>query len=404
MNTFLKYCLLFISFIFIASCEKEKTEYHQTYNHDIFKGFSADRNYFILHDNSITYYNPDSNKVFHNLFEHQNGKKLGNSIHSFHPFFYNYVEYKNSGVFSLEDENKLVYIDLNNFVYDFEVEIESPRNIELVTGESYVMRRENVLSFHPHLHGSSDHQSILVSAGSGRNGKLVVIIPYSNIINSEINTGNDPGKIYVHDYDYVYVFCNEKSNQRDSTIAKIHFDNYDASDFQKVEDIYIGINPVDFVEFAEYETGFYNPNLAILCKGDENTPASIVLFDLLLNKITDTYSFGDSDLKPERIINFRNYSYSDQYNPEVWFYANKKIYSANLSNLKQAEVLIDKDITELHHCFSNVEIWESFLGVSNNSESANSYLYRFKHFYPYEVIDSIKIGEHAHKIVSSSNY
>ena len=394
MNTFFKYCLLLISFFFISSCEKEKIEYHQTYNHNIYQGFSADKNYFILHDNSITYYNSDSNKVFNNLYEHQNGEKLGNSIHSFRSFFYNYVEYKNAGVFSLEDENKLVYIDLNNFVYDLEVEIESPRNIELVTGESYVMAWENVLPTYPHLHGSSDYQSILVSTGKGRSGKLIALIPYNNIISDEIDTGNEPGRIYVHDF--VYVFSNENSNQHDSTIAKIHYDKDRATDFQKVEDIYIGINPVDFDEFKETQTGFYNQSLAILCKGDENTPPSIVLFDLVLNQIRGIHSFKDSELKPERIVNFNN--------PDVWFYANNRIYSANLNQLNQAEVLIDKNISELYDCISYNEQKEFFIGVSNNSESSKSYLYRIETYYPFEVFDSIKINEHAHKIVTSSIY
>jgi hypothetical protein len=114
--------------VLLTSCEIEKTEY-QTILDDVYFGGFRD-GYLIVHNQSISYYSPEVNKVYPDIYTHQNGKPLGNGIHSF------YVNlFSGPGLISLQKDNKIEFIDVVNFISEGFLEIEKPRDITEFDGQ-----------------------------------------------------------------------------------------------------------------------------------------------------------------------------------------------------------------------------------------------------------------------------
>lgn len=371
--------------VLLLSCEKEKTEYKLSDDSEFFYGFYGFNSNIIIHDESISYYSQDSNKVFGNLFEFRNGRKLGKGIHSYKSFrLYHYD--KIFGVITIEHENKVEIVDAKSFLSIQQFSLESPRDIAISEDESVT--------------------TILISCGNTtESGKLALIKAYNyrehdevEIENIEIKTGNKPGKIFMHN-NYIYVFSTGE-NDTSNTIAKIYHEGF--TRFQKVEDIYVGENPVSYDVFEENETGFNNKSLAILCKGNATNPASIVKFNLILNKVTSTHSFKTLDLQPQSFYLMQKYgdiyrlANNDiyRYNGDViWFYANNRLYEATLSRLEDAVVVFNRNISD----FTSILPHDKYLSVSRDTVNSTSMLY-ISRFEPPSTFDSIPINAYAKKI------
>jgi len=80
--------------------------------------------YFILHNNRSVIIHLKLNKVYPDIYAYQNGKILGNGIHSFHVDLYS-----GPGLISLQKDNKIEFIDVVNFISEGILEIEKPRDI-----------------------------------------------------------------------------------------------------------------------------------------------------------------------------------------------------------------------------------------------------------------------------------
>jgi hypothetical protein len=363
------------------SCEKEKIEYKKEYSGNFFIGFAYNNN-FIIHDESISYYSTDSNKVFNNLFEHQNGRKLGESVHSL-KFFRNWKDIY--GIITVEGENMIEIVD-KNFISVKQIQLDKPRNISIMY---------------------SGEDIILVSYGDAENGGLAVIAPWDFSIADTIRTGNTAGEIYVDNF--IYVLSNGE-NDTDSTMAKIYYGNGPYA-LQKVEDIAIGKRPVLSFPFKEDETGFSNQSLLIYCLGNSVEKPKIVLFDLIRNNIINSYPYPTGTEYPEHILNI------DPYENEILYCSNNKVYSSSLSDLGSQQLLTAHNLISLslagfkNECLDRDEQnnctvtgWaEYYIGISGDNNEGQQYLYRFNEsnlFKEYfEVIDSIPINDNARKIV-----
>jgi hypothetical protein len=341
------FLLVFLISFFIASCEKEVTNTCQICNDEGFWGFS--NGFFTVHDNSIGYYDPDSNKVFPDLYRYQNGKGLGNGIHSFN----NYI-----GLLTVEKENKLEFIDMVNFLSLGSLELTEPRNI--------------YFSF-----------PALVSYGKRNSGGIALVDMQSQKIVKTVTTDIEAGKLFVND-DYVYVFSSG-NDDRDSVIVRLY--GIYSGNIHRIDSIVIGSRPVDFVEIT-LEEAHDHKGLAILCLGKENVPPSIVIFDLITGKVRNTYHFEDPDLKPENIF-WINKLMSN--GPILASYANKKLYQLILSDPIVSTILINKNISSLSKTRNN------FIAVSRDTIQTISYLYKID-FELLFVQDSIPIEPKAKRI------
>jgi hypothetical protein len=89
--------------LFITACEIEKTEYESILDNTSFSGFEND--YFIIHNQSISYYSPKVNRIYPDIYAYQNGKHMGHGIHSFHISFRPFP-----GLITFQKENLMVSI------------------------------------------------------------------------------------------------------------------------------------------------------------------------------------------------------------------------------------------------------------------------------------------------------
>jgi hypothetical protein len=331
----------------LISCEKEKTEYKKTWDGHDFIGFKD--GLFIVHDNSVGYYYPDSNKVFPDIFAHQNGWGLGAGVHSFDA---------NAGMITVENENKIEFVELENFISIESFEINRPRDISFF--------------------GSYR----LVSYGSRVSGG-VALVDFNRVVMQLIPTGNEAGKIFS-DNAYCYVFCSGKDDN-DSTIAVLErsFNNSVLS-LRKVDSIVVGIKPADFVEIS-LNFDSQHKGLAILCMGNETVPASVVIFDLVTRKVQETYHFETPGFKPERMF-WIGEPYSTSRILAV--YANNRLYRTELSDPMHTSVLIDKNVSDFYR------YGQEYLAVSRDTIHPVSSLYKFD-VTTLELLDSIAIEGYA---------
>lgn len=356
--------VMIFAMLLLAACEIEKTEYQPILNGIFFGGFRD--GYFILHNQSISYYSPEVNKVFPDIYAYQNGKPLGNGIHSF------YVDlFSTTGLISLQNDNKIEFIDVVNFISEGIREIEKPRDIFELRGR-YCM----------------------VSFGEKKTGGIAVVDLVEKKIGQTCQTGIQAGKIY-RSGNYLYVFS-DGNLTNDSTIEKFYYQQNSPSSLYKLDSFSIGIRPVDFVEMTIPYDVYSNAGLAILCKGNSNIPASIVLFDLVTEKVVSSYSFESTEIIPENLFWFPEYL--------TWFpenqsrektlasYLNNKIYTLILNNPVEISILIDKNISYL------IPSDDYYLAFSMDTVSPVSYLYRFDLF-TFDLVDSVSINPKAIKLV-----
>lgn len=352
MNLFRNFSFIIISLSLIAvSCEKETAEHFQTLDDPGFAGFA--NGFFTIHDNSIGYYYPDSNKVFPDLFRHQNGRGLGSGIHSFsYSYFF-------PGLISIEKENRLEIIEIKNYLSLGSLELNEPRNI--------------------YEYSLCD----LVSYGKRNSGGIALVDIYNKKILQTVVTDIEAGKVFI-DNDFVYVFSSGK-DERDSIIVRFY--GISAGNIHRIDSIAIGSRPVDFV-VTELKDNYDHKGLAILCLGKKNVPPSIVMLDLVTGKVGHTFQFENPDLKPENIFWI---SYRNLYTPILASYANNKLYRLELSDPIISTVLINKNINSLNQTEKN------YIAVSRDTIHPISYLYRIG-FESLEVLDSIPIEPRAKKI------
>jgi hypothetical protein len=347
---YLIFILLWIGSISI-SCEKEKTEYEQTWDGHDFIGFND--GLFIVHESSIGYYYPDSNKVFPDIYKHQNGKGIGSGIHSLNA---------SAGMITVENDNKIEYIDFENFVTIGFNEINRPRDI------SYL------------------GQYSLVSFGNNVSGGVAIVDVFNRELVRTIKTGHEAGKIY-RDGKYFYVLSSGK-NTTDSTISVLYTKDFNVPQTLDVFDtITIGIRPVDYVEIS-LNFDSQHRGLAILCMGNKDIPASVVIFDLDTRTVEENYYFDNPEFKPESMF----------WIGETWLgsrmlavYANGKLYQAELTHPMYTSVLIDKNVCDLYRYD------QTYLAVSRDTVNPISYLYKFD-MLSLNLLDSLAIDGNARNI------
>jgi len=343
---------LFLGFsTILASCEKEKTEYEKTWDGNDFIGFND--GLFILHDNSIGYYYPDSDKVFPDIYKHQNGRGLGTGIHTLNA---------SAGIITAEGENKIEFVDPVNFISIESIEINRPRDIY------------NFGSYK------------LVSFGNRVSGGVAMVDYINRELLQTVETGNEAGKIYS-DGNNIYVFCSGK-DENDSIISilKTEYSNY-AISLHKADSMTVGIRPVDFVEISiNYDS--QHKGLAILCMGNKTVPASVIILDLTTLKIQQTFHFDIPDFKPEGL-----FWIGDPYlgSRILAVYANSKLYQTELTNPMKTTVLIDKNISNFYRYD------QTYLAVSRDTVNPVSWLYKFD-LQSLDLLDSIAIDGNARKI------
>ena len=350
MNTYRNYLfIIVILYLIILSCEQETIEHFQTSDDARFGGFTY--GIFTIHENSIGYYFPDSNKVFPDLFRHQNGRGLGNGIHTCIFGF-------STGLISIEKENRLEFLDTKNFISLGSLELSEPRNI---------------YSSYPNL----------VSYGKRNSGGIAVVDLYNKKIVQTVETDVEAGKIYV-DNDFIYVFSSG-NDDRDSVIVRLY--GISVGNIHRIDSIVIGNRPVDFIQITLEEANNHK-GLAILCLGKKNVPPSIVILDLITGKVRHSYQFENPELKPENIfwLNLTNSK-----TPILASCANNKLYRLEIADPIIATVLINKNISTLKHTENN------YIAVSQDTVSVISYLYKID-FQSLEVFDSIPIEPRAKEI------
>jgi hypothetical protein len=350
-----KLYIAFIAILSVTSCEFETTEYQSILDPVYFSGFSM--GFFIMHQNSIDYYSYDDNKVFPNLYEHQNGMPQGNGIHSF--VF---------GLITYQEDNRIEFIDRVNFLSEGILEIENPRNISGFPG--YFM----------------------VSYGDPGTGGIAIVDLAEKEFAKIIHTGIGAGKIYLTG-NYFYVFSDGNSIN-DSTIVKFHYEKYSPASVNKLDSIPIGIRPVDFVGMTIHYEGYSHNGLAILCQGNRTDPASIVLFDLVTEEVAGCYTFASTSILPENLFWFPLYHSWENEDPAqkvLVSYVNNKLYSLKLDNPMEMSILINRNISGL------VLKDDCYLAVSRDTTGTESYLYRFDRA-TLDLIDSLSIPPSALKL------
>jgi hypothetical protein len=317
-----------------SSCEEEKTEYKRFLgDKDFFSGFAE--GFFTIHDQSIGYYYPDSNKAFPDIFRYQNGYGLGKGVHSFIPGFYD-----SDGIISIESENKIEFVDSKNLLSTGSLEITQPRNL------------------------LSINENILVSFGMKPSGGIALINGLTKKVQKTIQTTIDAGKIYKG-YPYFYLFS-KGVDKKDSVIVKLYLDDYtDFSRLQIVDNIVIGSRPVDFEEI-NLDFDAQHPGLAILCLGDGINPAFIVIFDLISHEVKGKYHFAETDFKPENLFWI---GASNLKHRIMACCANGRIYRLGFTEPITTSVLINKNISEL------ILSRDRYLSVSRDTTQTHSQLY-----------------------------
>ncbi len=338
--------------LLLSSCEIEKIEYTRMLEGISFTGFQ--NGLFILYDQSISYYSPEVNKVYPGIYTYQNGKPLGNGIHSFYA--------DRNGLISFQKDNKIEFIDLLNFISEGVLEIEKPRDIYRLYGYC------------------------LVSFGDKNTGGIAIVDLNEKRIEKTLHTGMEAGKIYRTE-NYLYVFS-DGNLINDSIIEKFYYQRNTLSILHKLDSFNIGIRPVDFVEMTIHYDEYYHKGLAILCKGNSIIPASIVLFDLITEKVIRSFPFESTNIIPENLFWF-----PEEINGEkiLASYVNNKIYSLSMSDPVEMSILINKNISNL---FST---YEYYLAVSRDTLGSESYMYRFD-LITLDLVDSLSIPTKALKL------
>jgi hypothetical protein len=347
MKSILQSVILCIGMVLLtATCEIEKTEYKNTIDDDSFSGFSSGS--FILHSQSISYYSPLENKVFSDLYFHQNGVKTKNGIHSMISFGY-------VGAITFQQDNAIEFMDMVNFKSLGFLELENPRNI------------------------NSGYPYCLVSFGDRETGGIAMIDIHAKEIVNTIRIGTETGKIFVDDQ-HIYVFC-DGNNADDSVMYRLYRAGYTPASLHKLDSFVIGIRPVDGVGMSVNYPEYEHKGLAVLCKGNATIPASIVLLDLVTGKIAGSYPFESTALEPESL--FWLYNYDNQ--PRILgSLINNKLYSLTLNNPVEKSLLIDKNIRSL------IQSGNYYTGVSSDTAGTTTSLYRFDP-YTLELVDSLVI-------------
>ncbi|HLO58184.1 MAG TPA: hypothetical protein VK179_05550 [Bacteroidales bacterium] len=337
--------------LLLFSCEIEKTEYRKFLtDKDYDMGFGTGM--FIVHKQSISFYSPGQNKVFSDIYYNQNGVQILNPIHSF-------VSNGFIGVISFENDNTLEWIRLKNFTTIATLSINGPKNIT----------SNNLLSY-----GGKD------SAG-------VCLVDYDKTIIKNIPLNIDPGKIFGTN-GFIYVFSSG-NNMNDSIIYRLYTpDSYHLNMIHKLDSFVVGKRPIDCVNVMIEYSGYFHPGLYILCKGNSKIPPSIVEFDLVTNKVVRTHYFESTDYKPENLFWILPYTE----NTKLVSYINNKLYIINLENGIALSLLTNKNVSEL------VGYNNYYIGVSRDTTSSTSYLYRFK-IPTFEIADSLVIDGKALNII-----
>jgi hypothetical protein len=343
--------LLLLIVSVLCSCEKEKTEYEQTWDGHDFIGFND--GLFIVHENSIGYYYPDSNKVFPDIYKHQNGRPTGSGIHSLKP---------SAGMITVEDENRIVYIDFENFITIGFNEINRPRDI-------YYLGQYSLVSF-----------------GDNVSGGVAMVDVFNRKLVRTIKTSHEAGKIY-RDGKYFYVLSSGK-NMMDSIITVLYTKDYNLSQTLDVFDtITMGIRPVDYVEIS-LNFDSQHRGLAILCMGNKTIPASVVIFDLVTRTVDETYYFINPEFRPESMFWIGEPNSGKR---TLAVYANGKLYQTELTNPMYTSVLIDRNVSDLYRYD------QTYLAVSRDTINPISYLYKFD-MLSLNLLDSLAIDGNAKKI------
>jgi hypothetical protein len=350
--------------LFITACEIEKTEYESILDNTSFSGFEND--YFIIHNQSISYYSPKVNRIYPDIYAYQNGKHMGHGIHSFHISFRPFP-----GLITFQKDNKIEFIDVVNFISGGFLEIEKPRDITEFNG-----------------------QYCMVSFGDKSTGGIVLVDIYAKKIIKVLHTAIEAGKIYKKE-NYLYVFS-DGYLINDSIIEQFYYLPNSPNSMHKLDSFSIGIRPVDFVEMTIHYDDYDHEGLAILCKGNTNIPASIVLFDLITEKVTRTYPFESTNIIPENLFWFPDYwtwFHEDQSRERILAsYINNKLYTLTLNNPVELSVLINKNISYL------IPSDDYYLAVSRDTIASTSNLYRFDRS-TLGLVDSISINAKAIKLV-----
>ncbi len=342
--------LIYIGVISIGimfSCEEERTEYKRFLGDNGYPGFT--NGYFTVHDHSIGYFNPDSGKVFPDIYAYQNGHTIGNGIHSFLP-----PGYGSTGLVTLEKENRVEFIDGIDFLSKGSITLDKPRNIFPQFG------------------------NLLVSYGKGETKGIALINLFEQRMELTIATSIEPGKIYM-DENLYYVFSSGQES-KDSVVVKLYTDNINnTSALHVIDEIPIGHRPVDFVEISLGTTNLHK-GLAILCLGEGSEPASIVTFDLITQRVAGRYSFQDVSLKP---INLYKTDVSYQ-GPVMVSNINGKIYRVDLTDRVEIQLKINKNLSEFY------KLNNQYMAVSRDTFGDHSQLYTIDSE-TLEIIDSISI-------------
>jgi hypothetical protein len=349
--------IAFIAILSATSCEFETTEYQSILDPVYFSGFSF--GYFILHQNSIDYYSYNDNKVFPNLYEHQNGMPPGNGIYSFE-----------FGLITYQEDNKIEFIDRVNFLSEGILEIDNPRNISGFPG-----------------------YFCIVSYGDPVTGGIAIVDISAKEFSKIIHTGIGAGKIYLTG-NYFYIFSDGNSIN-DSTIIKFYYEKYSPASVHKLDSIPIGIRPVDFVGMTIHYEGYSHNGLAILCRGNGIDPASIVSFDLVTEEVVGRYIFASTDIIPENLFWFPLYYTWENEDPAqkvLISYVNNKLYVLKLDNPIEMSILINRNISDL------VLKDDCYLAVSRDTTGTESYLYRFDRA-TLDLVDSLSIPPRALKLI-----
>lgn len=354
-----------LGLLVLTSCEFKKTEYRPYLDPVSFSGFEY--GYFILYNNSISYYSPDDNQVFPDLYEHQNGNPPGNGIHSFHnKLTHSY------GLITYQEDNRIEIIENVNLLSEGVLEIEKPRDIFSLRG-----------------------RYCTVSFGDPGTGGIAVVDLVDKEFAKTVHTGIEAGEIY-RTGNYLYVFSDGNS-MNDSIIEKFYYKQNTPSSLHKLDSLPVGIRPVDFAEITIPYEDHPHAGLAILCKGNDTVPASIVLFDLVTENVIDSNPFESTDIVPENLFWFP--FYRDPWQPgnpasesDLVCYVSNKLFSLNLNKPVEMSVLINKNVSFL------LPFDDHFLAVSRDTIGNKSYLYRFDPT-SFELVDSLSIPPKALKLV-----
>jgi hypothetical protein len=348
-------CLFMAVTAILGSCEKEKTEYEHTYDDFFFKGFA--NGLFILHSSSIDYYNPDSDKIARDIYKIQNGSGIGNDIHSFSPWW--------RGIITVEDENKVEFVDVKNFISTGSLEMDHPRNI-------YSLGEYGLITF-----------------GNNISGGVALIDVTNQALVMTIGTDNEAGQFYRDNYNF-YIFCSGK-NMNDSAVSVLYESDLNKPQtIHSIDTIVIGIRPVDFIEIS-LNFDSQHKGLAILCMGNQTVPASVVIFDLVTREVVETYHFDKPDFKPESVF-WIGEPYSGSRILAV--NANGKLYQTELTDPMVTSVLIDKNLSDFYRYD------KTYLAVSRDTINPVSYMYKFD-VTTLDLLDSIAIDGKAKGIEGS---